>query len=517
MKKFKYLVFALIAVLAVGIFGTMAYRVYADTDDNKICNGVYIESVDISGMTKEQAQNAIDKYVKELNDKTLTVDVDGNKVEATFKELGFGVADNDYAEKALEVGKTGNLIKRYKELKDIEKKNLVYNLEFTFDKKLVEEFVNTKCGKYNIEAQNATMTRRNGSFVITQEKNGREIVVDDTIKKINSSISSKWDKKDVSVSAVMNNSVPKYKKADLEECNDVLGTFSTTYHDSSANRANNLANGAKLINGAIIYPGETFSAYAYLNPFTAENGYTTAGAYNQGKVVDSIGGGVCQVSTTLYNAALHAELEIAERAPHSMAVSYVRPAMDAAIAGTYKDLKLKNNQETPVYIEAYTSGRTITFTIYGKETRASNRTIKFESETVQTIQPGKEVVTKDKTLPEGYRKVTQSAHVGYKANFYKIVYVDGVQVERIKLNSSSYAAEPAYVTVGTKKKEEEKKDEDSDNKDKDKDNDKDKDEDDDKKENSTPKPSATARPTATPTVTPTPVPTQQSDQSQDGQ
>ena len=87
------------------------------------------------------------------------------------------------------------------------------------------------------------------------------------------------------------------------------------------------------------------------------NGYANAAAYENGQVVDSIGGGVCQISTTLYNAALLAEMEIVQRQNHSMIVTYVDPSNDAAIAGTYKDLKIKNPYDTPIYIEGYTSGK----------------------------------------------------------------------------------------------------------------------------------------------------------------
>ena len=100
-----------------------------------------------------------------------------------------------------------------------------------------------------------------------------------------------------------------------------------------------------------------------------KNGYYVAGAYSKGKVIDSIGGGACQVTTTLYNAVLEAELEIVERQAHSMTISYVDLSRDAAIAGTYKDLKFKNNTDVPILIEAYTKGRKITFNIWGYETR----------------------------------------------------------------------------------------------------------------------------------------------------
>ena len=116
-----------------------------------------------------------------------------------------------------------------------------------------------------------------------------------------------------------------------------------------------------------------------MRPYTAENGYAEAGSYENGKVVQSMGGGICQVSSTLYNAVLLSELEVTQRQPHSMLVSYVEPSMDAAIAGDYKDLKFKNNLEDPIYIEGYVSGGNISFIIYGNDTRSENRTIKYKS------------------------------------------------------------------------------------------------------------------------------------------
>ncbi len=165
---------------------------------------------------------------------------------------------------------------------------------------------------------------------------------------------------------------------------------------------------------------------------------------------DSLGGGVCQVSTTLYNAVLRAELEIAERSPHSMVVSYVEPSMDAAIAGDYKDFKFKNNTDVPVYIQGGTYGGTISFTIFGEETRSSDRKIRFESEVTDTIQPGADKVTYDKTKPESYMTVTQEAHTGYKAKLWKIVTENGKE-KKTQINSSTYSASPRYVTKGSMK------------------------------------------------------------------
>ena len=134
---------------------------------------------------------------------------------------------------------------------------------------------------------------------------------------------------------------PQGSEEELSKVKDVLGTFSTNYASSASGRKANIANGSKKINGSVIYPGEEFSVYQTVSPFNADNGYKLAGAYENGTTVDAYGGGICQVSTTLYNAVIRAELEVTERSGHSMIVGYVDPSADAAIAGEYKDLSLK--------------------------------------------------------------------------------------------------------------------------------------------------------------------------------
>lgn len=462
MKKRIAIMFAVIAVLlCTGIAGYSVYAA-ATTDNDTISKGVYIDTVDVSEMTKEQAIEAMNSYIAKRESKALTVKVDEHIVAVKLEELGYGVAENNIIEEALEVGKSGNLIKRYKEIKDTKEKGLTFNIEFTLSDILLRDLVEVKCSQFNIPAENATVTRKDGVFIVAEHVVGRKVIVDETIEKIKSNILNNWDGEDITIDAVVIDDIPQYQKDSLEKIDTVLGSFETYFASSSASRATNVAVGAKFIDGTVLYPGEIFSAYEHLSPFTVNNGYATAGAYSQGMVIDSVGGGICQVSSTLYNAVLRAELEIVERAAHSMSVSYVKPAMDAAIAGTYKDLKFKNNLSTPIYIQGYTVGRTIYFNIYGEETRdIEKRKVEFVSEVTDTIPAPKEVVTEDPTMPTTYRKVTQSSHTGLKAKLYKVVYEDGKEVSRELINSSSYAATPAYVIVGTK---EEVTDEDIENK-----------------------------------------------------
>ncbi|SFR71823.1 VanW family protein [Anaeromicropila populeti] len=466
-RKRQIYIGTLIAFLLCASLSVIGIKTYADSNTDTIADGIFIDNVSLGGMTSSEAEDAVNNYVEELKQKTLTIKVDEHEVVSTLGTLGYHCLENDYVEQALNLGKKGNLIKRYKELQDVQNENLVYTLEFEFDDKLLEEFVSTECSAYDVEPVDATITRENDEFVIGEHVLGRKVDTGETVAKVKNSILNEWNKEDTAVEAVVIDAEPVYTSEVMARCKDVLGKFSTTYTSSSNSRAANLANAARLINGSIIYPGEEFSTSGKMAPITKENGYETAGAYLNGKVVDSVGGGVCQAATTLYNAVLLSELEVTERYNHSMIVGYVEPAMDAAISEGYKDLKFKNNSDVPVYIESFTVGRTITFVIYGEDTRDHDkRTIEFKSEVVETIQPGADIVTKDPAQPESYMKVDQTAHIGYKAYLWKIVYEDGVEVSREKVNYSSYAAEPRYVTVGTKKEEaEDEKEEEKEKKD----------------------------------------------------
>ena len=456
--KVKKILPIVLAVLSVILVATLILTtMFSRPDDNVICEGVSVNGIEVGGMTPDEAAEVIADYVKNIQDKSIAIEIDDQVVTTTLGELGYSCNLEESVEEAMSLGKDGNFLNRYRESKEIAEKGEAINLVASLDKDILRQFVEENCTQFDVEPVNASLTRENGRFIVIEHKSGRKVSVQDTVDLIESCILAQdcTTTEKIEIAAVVEVAEPEYTTEMTSLCKDVLGTFTTSYTSSSASRSGNVANGARLINGSVVWPGETFSAGGTMNPITAANGYYMAGAYENGQVVESIGGGVCQVSTTLYNAALMAELEITERSNHSMIVSYVKPSMDSAIAGTYKDLKITNNTDAPIYIEGVTANKHITFTIYGHETRPANRTIKYESEVLEVIQPGAEKVTKDPTQPTTYRKVTQSAHVGYKAQLWKIVYEDGKQVSREKVNYSSYAAEPAYVTVGTKEAEEE--------------------------------------------------------------
>lgn len=256
---------------------------------------------------------------------------------------------------------------------------------------------------------------------------------------------------DTEISEELNKEIIKNPAADAELLlNDALGSFTTGYEASSESRKKNIEVAAAKIDQTIIMPGDIFSCNEILQPYTAENGYDIANSYEGGRIVSSYGGGVCQIASTLYNAVLQAELEIVERHSHSMTVSYVELSRDAAIAGDYMDFKFENNTNHPIIIQANAKLGKLTFELIGEEERdIQNRRIEYQTYVIQEVPPPDDVITYDETMPLGFTKVTQAAHIGYETELYKIIYVGGKEVDHMKVNQSYYQASPQYITLGT--------------------------------------------------------------------
>lgn len=411
--------------------------------------GISTDGESLAGKTWEDALHTAEEKVKKQADVSVVLNVEDKQAETTAGELGIHWSNQDEAEKELKSYIGGSLIRQYMNQKDLEKTPVDIQVQTAADPDKIREFVDTHCDGVLTQPQDASIRRENGAFVITESVLGKVVDADATASALNTAFEGMKDAGDaISVKAVITEKQPAITSDDLKTISDVLGTCTTDFSSSGAARSTNLAVGAGKINGCVLMPGEVISGYECLQPFTLENGYKTAAAYENGQVVDSIGGGVCQIATTLYDAALQAEMEIVQRQNHSMIVTYVKPSMDAAIAGTYKDIKIKNNYSTPVYIEGYTSGKKLTFTLYGKETRPSDRQVEYVSETVGTTDPGEPQLITDNSLAPGARVKVQSAHTGYKSRLWKVVTVGGVEQERTLLNEDTYNASKAIYRVG---------------------------------------------------------------------
>lgn len=446
----KLLVGWLSVCVAAAVFFLAQPLDAAAKETDTIKTGIYAGELNLSGMTAEEATAAIVEYVDSLKGRLITLKgVEDQAVTVTAEELGLYWSNPGIVSEALALGTRGNILQRYKTLKDLEHENQVYEIALDYNIENINTVLVEKCTVYDRPAKDFGLKREGGKFVVTEGETGYLLDVELSIDTVYAYLMNEWDKQDCSITLDVEVSEPRGSEQMLSKVGNVLGSYTTSYATSGSARSANLENGCRLINGTLLYPGDEFSMIDVVAPFTAANGYYPAGSYLNGKVVDSVGGGICQVSTTLYNAMLLAELETTERYNHSMIVHYVEPSADAAIAeSAEKDFKFINTTEYPVYIEGITTPeKNISFIIYGVESRPANRTVRYESKILSTTELGPEVITADAGQPVGVVQV-QGAYTGYKAELWKVVLVDGVETGRTKVNSSSYKMVPRTATVG---------------------------------------------------------------------
>lgn len=444
------MVLACVLVAVVCVQAAFQRKVQSVASD-RMLDGVFLGQSEVSGMTREEAIQTVQKEMETFSSEKTRFDFgSGRNAEATFQELGIEVRGLEkIVDQAMDYGKKGSLLNRYRIVKKAEKgKNKkVFPIEYRVTEEGAKAAIETAASPYLKAPVDARLEWKNGALAVVPDEPGEMVDIGQTVEQINDQIKGDWDRKGITVSAAIGPVLASVTEEDLGQATDLLGRFSTYYGDSGSGRAKNVESGASHINGTFVEPGEEVSVNGLMEPYTEENGYAMAASYANGEVVQSMGGGICQVSSTLYNALLEAEVEITERFAHSMLVSYVKPSMDAAIADNVKDLKFRNDRETPIYLVAVFDGSYVTFHVYGKETRESGRKIRFESETIKMDDPpSKKYVSSQDKIGVMYAK--SSAHRGQTAQLWKVVTMDGKEVSREKVNYSKYRSSGATVAVG---------------------------------------------------------------------
>ena len=438
----------LCAIVLTGASYLVLYRYVSKVPEHKICDNIYIGNVNVSGLTKKEARELMKEHLQEDMALKITMKVGDRSAEATLEELGLSYKDiGKVVDKAAGYGKKGRLFTRYRQIKGLKKEKLVLGEGFVLDAEKTKAVIDERVEGLADHAVDASIAKSGDGFEIIKEKKGKTVDEKASEEMIVDYLNDRWDHKGFKVKMAVKTEEPSIKAKDLESIKDELGSFSTDA--GGGERWKNLKTGVDKINGTILMPGDELSVHDTTAPYDAEHGYVEAGSYENGQVVDSFGGGICQVSTTLYNAVLYSELEVLERYPHSMLVAYVDPSRDAAIAGDYLDLKFKNSYETPVYIAAeIDSANQMRFTIYGKDTRAEGRTVEYESETLTTEDYG--VTYKENKEAElGSVQYAGSPHTGKTARLWKVVYQDGAEVSRDIINNSTYEKSDQIIEVGT--------------------------------------------------------------------
>lgn len=294
------------------------------------------------------------------------------------------------------------------------------------------------------EGKNATLDK-NDNYKIVAEQYGAKYDLDDSISAFNKAKEGK--EFEVKAKAI----VPSITKEDLEKnlFKDVLGEYTTTVNGSSVRKNNVRLAGEKC--NVILLPGEEFSYNKTVGKRTKENGFGEAGAYLNGETVQEVGGGVCQTSSTLYNAVVLSNLEVTERTNHTYISSYVPIGRDATVSWGGPDFKFKNNRDYPIKIEASYANSKLTCKIIG--TNVDGSYVKFTSERTGDVAYNTKYEN-DATIPEGQQVTKQAGSNGGRAVSYRLVYdKDGKLLSKKKEAKSYYKGHEAIIAVGTMKVE----------------------------------------------------------------
>ena len=318
----------------------------------------------------------------------------------------------------------------------------------SYDQDSVDRYVAKLSSVLDTPAVNASLGMENNQLVYKEEASGHGVDQAALIQTILETDPLAGETIDIP----MHELEPTMTKAMLQDKFILRGAYTTSFSDSTKNRKYNIRFGADKINGTILKPGDVFSANDTLGKRTRKNGWKNAGAYENGEVVQQAGGGVCQLSSTLYNAALYADMKIVERRNHSMPVHYVSKGRDATInsIGNLIDFKFENNTSSDVIIIAYTEGNNLHMEIYG----VPFETDEYDRIEIRTKQTGstsiKTVYEYDPNMPTSYKKTTSKGSKGYTVRTYKDYYMGNILVKTEELLPiSSYKMFPKKVTVGT--------------------------------------------------------------------
>ena len=442
-------------VIIFSVIQFTLWRYVSKVDEEYICKNVFIGKTDVSGDGRDM-DLLMEEGLRNTEAFVALTDNSETNILACLAAKRMGVTKtvaeveniDKLAEKAVGYGKNGSIWSRYQKIHNLDKKKYVIDESFKVDEAKLRELIQERAVPLEQKAVNASASYNGSGFDLTDEAEGYTVDVDKSVKKIKNFMNKKWNYEDAEVELKLDMEKPTIKKADLESLQDELGSYTT--NAGWGDRVQNIRRATELINGTVVMPGEEFSVEQATLPYTEENGYVAGSAYENGQIVESIGGGLCQVSTTLYNAVLYAELEVTRRAPHSMSVSYVEPSRDAMIAEGISDFKFVNNYDTPILIEGYIDGNNqLGFYIYGKDTRAAGHSVEFESETLETTEYTKKYV-EDTESAVGSQETEGAGMDGSTARLWKITYENGEEVSREVINNSTYQTSDVTVKVGTK-------------------------------------------------------------------
>ena len=324
----------------------------------------------------------------------------------------------------------------------------VFEQDFASAEEVFRNFAEKLSGQWNkkpIDSQVESYDKVSGVYTYSKETYGRSLKQDELVQSMMEALRSGNLKEEVV--AGFTDEAPSRTQKQAKEQYKVIGTF-TTRTTENKNRNQNIRLAAEAIDGTVLKPGEEFSFNTATGNRTSEKGYQPAGAYKNGVLIEEPGGGVCQVSTTLYHAIIGSGFKTTERNAHSYAPTYVEFGQDAMVsfdgyAGP--DLKFVNTGKAAVVIRASLSGRDLKMSIVGLPVLEEGVQVKIRSEKVRDVAAPEPVYEENSSLPAGTEKTVESGKDGSVWKSYRILMKNGEVLKEEPLHNSTYKAKTAVI------------------------------------------------------------------------
>jgi vancomycin resistance protein YoaR len=448
MKKKAIIILGVLALLGTVTFTSYSY-VKVKQWGSLILPTVKIENEDLTGKTKEEAQKIIkDKYSSQVLKKKINIVTGDKKYTLDYSMLDAKYNIDEAIEQAVSYGKDMNMFQKYKAIKSPTLKQI--DLKFQYNDKNVDKLLGEIAKNTNKKPVNATIAMvSSGDFSVTSDAVGKQLETDKLKNDIKNKINGAISEEVVNITAPVKEVKPEISAAILNSVDTRISSFSTNFASSAEGRATNIGLATKSINGTLLMPGDVFSFNGIVGERTVEKGYQSAGVIVGDKLEQGVGGGICQVSSTLYNAMLGTGIMSVERVHHTFPSSYVPKGQDATVDYGNIDYKFKNTFSYPIYIEGFISNRNLHFNIYCNST-LTKRSYEIINETLQTTEPKTETI-KDSTKYEGEKEIVKTAYTGYKVKVTRKTYENGKLIDTQLLNNDTYNAINGIIKVGTKK------------------------------------------------------------------
>lgn len=400
-----------------------------------IYQGVKVAGTDVGALTVAQAEERLSGKATEASAAPVTLKCVDTSVRATAAELGATIDIKASVKAAFDVGREGTLMHRIARIVEVRQNGIDLPVVHTLDREVAQSFLNSLAEKIDRKPADAKLEVKKGSFRITKEKTGLKLDVERSLSGIEEQIG--LVPKEIDLVAVTDE--PKVTAEGFKGIDGVISSYSTRFKPRQVDRTHNLGLAVKSIDGTLVKPGGTFSYNREVGPREKKYGFRDAPIFVKGEVEPGTGGGICQVSTTLYNAALLANLKIIQRQHHSRPVTYAPVGRDATVAFPSLDLRFQNTTGYPLYVSAYMGKNTVNVALLGKKTPGLK---------VQIVSADHKVIPMPvikRPASDAPVEKSERGMSGHKITIYRVVTLNGGETRRERVSTDVYRPQPRII------------------------------------------------------------------------